>query len=267
MSEHGLRRQSPIDFVPQRVVSLVPSMTESLFDLDLGNRLIGITDYCVRPVNRVHSILKVGGTQNPHIETIIRLRPDLVLLNDEENRAVDVDALRSAGVSIWVTGPRTVFDALNTLWDIMAIFDHAVMVPRVREIERAYDYTQAAAQLGSPRRVFAPIARDPWTTFNRDTYAHDILRVCGGENVFGPHEQRYPHCSLDDVLEAQPEIILLPDELFSEEEIAPFQSLDIPAVHNGQIHRIDSSLLTWHGTRMAYALRDLPPLLVREKND
>jgi len=80
----------------------------------------------------------------------------------------------AAGISIWVTGPRTVFDALNILWDIMTIFDHAVMVPRVREIERAYDYTLAAAV--EPVRVFAPIWRDPWMTFNADTYAHDILR-------------------------------------------------------------------------------------------
>lgn len=258
-----LRRQSPIDYVPRRVVSLVPSLTESLFDLDLGDRLIGITENCVRPVNRVHFLPKVGGTKNPHIDTIIGLRPDLVLLNDEENRVVDAESLQAAGVSIWMTRPHTVFETLNMLWDMMDIFDHAVMIPRVREIERAYDYTLAAAS--QPVRVFAPLAR--WTTFNGDTYAHDLLRVSGGENVFATHDQRYPHISLDEVAEAQPEVILLPDEPFSEEDTTLFQSLDIPAARSGHIHLIDGSLLTWQGTRLAYALRDLPPLLLRENHD
>jgi ABC-type Fe3+-hydroxamate transport system substrate-binding protein len=256
-----LQRQSPVDYVPQRVVSLVPSITESLFDLDLGDRLIARTDYCIRPKNKVQSIPTVGGTQNPKIETIIGLNPDLVLLNVEENRRADIDALVSAGISIWVTDPHTVFDALNILWDIMTVFDHAVMVPRVREIERAYDYTLAAAQ---PVRVFAPTWRDPWTTFSADTYPHDLLRVCGGDNVFDQCSQ----ISLDELVEAQPEVVLLPTEPypFSEEDADWFRSLDIPAAHSGRIHHIDGSLLTWHGTRMAYALRDLPPLLVRENN-
>jgi ABC-type Fe3+-hydroxamate transport system substrate-binding protein len=268
-------------------------MTESLFDLDLGDHLIARTDYCVRPANKVKSLPTVGGTKNPKIDDIIGLNPDLVLLNDEENRKADAEALVAAGISIWVTGPRTVLDALNILWDIMTIFDHAVMVPRVREIERAYDYTLAAAV--EPVRVFAPIWRDPWMTFNADTYAHDILRVCGGENVFAARERqfplaadlgeiepladddlrvaardrRYPRISLDEVIEAQPELVLLPDEPypFSEDDALMFQALDIPAAHSGRVHLIDGSLLTWHGTRLAYALRDLPPLLVGENNE
>ena len=86
-------RQSPVDYVPQRVISLVPSMTESLFDLDLGSRLIGVTDECTRPEDKIRALPKVGGTKNPDIARIIQMKPDLVLMNDEENRQADIEAL------------------------------------------------------------------------------------------------------------------------------------------------------------------------------
>src|SRR3990172_5142177 len=149
-----LRRESPVEVVPQRVVSLVPSLTESLFDLDLGDRLIAVTDYCVRPANGVELLPKIGGTKNPDIERIVNLQPDLVLLNDEENLRADAERLQAAGIPTWVTGPRTIFDALNLLWAIMHVFDHTVMVPRVREIERAYDYSLAASLARTPVRAF-----------------------------------------------------------------------------------------------------------------
>jgi ABC-type Fe3+-hydroxamate transport system substrate-binding protein len=297
LDQHSLRRrmESPVDYAPRRVVSLVPSMTESLFDLDLGDRLVAVTDYCVRPAKGVESLPKVSGTKNPDIGRIISLRPDLVLLSDEETRRADAEALQAAGISIWVTGPRTVFDVLNLLWDIMHVFDHTVMVPRVREIERAYDYTLGAARAAEPVRVFVPIWRDPWMTFNADTYVHDVLRVCGGENVFAGRERqfplaadlgqaeplpddspraagrdrRYPRITLNEVVEKQPEIVLLPDEPypFSDTDIEAIRALDIPAAYNGRVHLVDGSLLTWPGTRVAYALRDLPSLLAGENQE
>jgi ABC-type Fe3+-hydroxamate transport system substrate-binding protein len=257
--------ETPVDHPPQRVVSLVPSLTESLFDLDLGDRLIAVTDDCVHPADRAESLPHVGGTKNPDIARIVALEPDLVLLNDEETRREDAEALDAASVPTWVTSPRSVFDALNVLWDLMDIFDHPVMIPRVREIERAYDYTLGASRAQTPVRVFAPIGRDPWMTFNADTYAHDVLRVCGGENVFAGEENRYPPIALDDVVEAQPEIVLLSGEPdpFSEPDADIFRTLDIPAAHNGRIVLIDGTLLTWYGTRVVYALRDLPVLFLK----
>ncbi len=292
-AEIKAHQEPPVDFVPGRVVSLVPSLTESLFDLDLGSRLVAVTEYCTRPAHRTQTLPKVGGTKNPDVARIIDLRPDLVLMNDEENRREDADALQAAGVSVWVTGPRSIADALNLLWQIMDVFDHAVMVPRVREIERAYDYTLAAARAMQPTRVFAPIWRDPWMTFNAETYAHDVLRVCGGENVFANRkrrfplaadlgtadplpddhpdvkgrDRRYPRVALEEIVASQPEIVLLPDEpfAFAPEDVETIARLDIPAVRSGCIYLIDGSILTWHGTRVAYALRDLPALLMGEE--
>ncbi len=255
---------------PRRVVSLVPSLTESLFDLDLGDRLIAASDYCTRPAERLGRLPRVGGTKTPDVARIIALGPDLVLLNDEENRREDAEALAAAGIPLWVTGPRTVLDALTVLWQIMELFDHTVMIPRVREIERAYDYTLAAARASAPLRVFVPIWRDPWMTFSQETYAGDMLRVCGGANVFaagaGGDRARYPQITLDEVIAAQPEVILLPDEPypFSQGDAAELSRLDLPAAQFQRIYSIDGSLLMWHGTRAAYALRDLPLLLMGE---
>jgi ABC-type Fe3+-hydroxamate transport system substrate-binding protein len=286
---YGYRMEKPVDTVPRRVVSLVPSVTESLFDLNLGSRVIGVTDYCTRPADGVRRLPRVGGTKNPDIEAIVALRPDLVIMNREENRKADAEALQAAGVPIWVTHPNTVREALDLLWAIMDVFEEPSMVPRVRLIEVTYEWTLGVTVGLAPRRVFVPIWRDPWMTFNRDTYMHDLLRVCGAENVFADRDRRhplaaeynkvealpiddprladrdvrYPRITLDEAVAAQPEIVLLPDEpyAFTQADADDMARLDIPAARNHQIHQVDGSLLTWHGTRIAYALRDLPPLL------
>ena len=257
--------EEPLPFPPQRVVSLVPSLTETLFDLDLGDRLIAVTDYCTRPAERVAALPKVGGPKSPDVAHIVALAPHLVLMGEDENRLADAQALAEAGLRLWAVRPRSVQDALNLLWAIMEVFEHPRMVPRVREIERARDYTFAAAEaLPQRARVFVPVWRDPWRTFNRATYAHDVLHVCGGANVFADRAERYPEISLDDVVAAQPEVVLLPSEpcAFTETDAATFRALDIPAAKNGRIHLVEGSLLSWYGTRLAYALRDLPPLLM-----
>jgi ABC-type Fe3+-hydroxamate transport system substrate-binding protein len=231
----------------------------------------------------------VGGTKNPNVEVIIALHPDLVIMNQEENRKADSDALQAAGIPTWVTHPNTVREALDLLWTIMDIFEEPSMVPRVRLIEVAYEWTLGVTRDLTPKRVFVPIWRDPWMTFNRDTFIHDLLHTCGAENVFADRERRfplqadlgaaeplpandprlqdrdtrYPRVTLEEVVTAQPEIVLLPDEpyVFARPDADEIARLDIPAAKNGQIYLVDGSLLTWHGTRIAYALRDLPPLL------
>jgi ABC-type Fe3+-hydroxamate transport system substrate-binding protein len=254
----------PVDQPPQRVVSLVPSLTEALFDLDLGERLVAVTDDCLYPADRVQGLPRLGPTYNPDLAQIIELQPDLVLMDEEDNTRKDADALQAAGIPVWMTESRTVFDALNVLWNLMHIFDHPVMIPRVREIERAYDYTLGAARAQTPTRVFAALMRSPWDTFNRETYSHDLLRVCGAENVFAGKEEHYPLVTPDEIVAAQPEIVLLPSGPwypFSDQETNLFQRLNLPME---RIVVVDSTLLTWRGTRIAYALRDLPGLFLKE---
>ena len=277
-------QEIPITGVPQTVVSLVPSVTESLFDLNLGQRLIGRTEYCVYPQGKVDAVPALGGTKNPDVERIIAMEPALVIANQEENRKVDVEALRAAGIRVWVTFPKTVSDAFNLLWNMMYLFEETSMVPRIRLIERAYDYVSSIAEAHreeNPTTVFVPIWYEPLMTINGDTYVHDLLRVVGGQNVFADRQQqdsaaadvqdadapadaerdvRYPRLTLQDVEDAQPDVILLPSEPFSfdESHLPIFQALDVPAAKHGRIHLVDGSLLTWHGTRIAYALDALP---------
>lgn len=282
--------EAPVDSVPASVVSLVPSITESLFDLGLGSRLVGRTDYCIYPEGLVDGIPTVGGTKNPAIERIIALRPSLVIANYEENRKADVEALQAADIPVWVTFPRTVPDVFTLLWNLMYLFDQTDMAPRVRLIEKHYDMVLNMSEANEENlpRVFVPIWHDPLMTFNKDTYAHDLLRVLGGANVFAKRERqfplaadmgnaqplaadderlserdtRYPRVSDDEVEAAQPDIILLPSEpfAFTEAHRPLFQKLDVPAVANQRIHLVDGSLLTWHGTRLAHALAHLPAL-------
>ncbi|NWF68047.1 MAG: ABC transporter substrate-binding protein [Chloroflexi bacterium] len=286
--KHYQKMDVPVDQPPRSVVSLVPSVTESLYDLNLGARLLAVTDYCVRPADKVARLPKIGGTKNPDVARIIALRPELVIANQEENRREDVEALRAAGVPVWVTFPKTVRDAMNLLWNIMYLFEETSMVPRVRLIEQTLDWVEGVSRAKEERvcKVFAPIWYEPLMTFNADTYSHDLLRVCGGTNIFAERERRYPlsadlgagapdaeraagrdtrypRVTLQEVAAAQPDVILLPSEPFpfTQEHIPVFAQLNCPAAKNGKIHLVDGSLLTWHGTRAAYALDSLPALL------
>lgn len=278
---------APVSAPPKRVVSLVPSVTESLFDLGVGGRLIAITDYCVHPVDQVARLPRIGGTKNPDVARIIALQPDLVIANQEENTKADVEALQAAGIAVWVTFPKTVRDAFNLLWNIMHLFDEPSMVERIRSAEWLCDWLERMEH--AECRVFAPIWYDPLMTFNANTFAHDLLRVCGGTNVFAERERlyplaadlgqapalsaddaraaardtRYPRVTLAEVEAAQPDVILLPSEpfAFDASHVSIFAALDVPAAREGRIHLMDGSLLTWHGTRIARALNALPHLL------
>lgn len=283
---------APVSEPPNRVVSLVPSMTESLFDLNLGERVVGITDYCIHPADKLNRIPRIGGTKNPDLQRIFDLAPDLVIANREENRREDVEALQAAGVPVWVTFPKTVREAFNLLWNMMYVFNvnEGAMGERIRVMEWALDWLERIAEnRETPCRVFAPIWFDPLMTFNADTFAHDLLHVCGGENVFAERERlyplkadlgqaepyppddprsagrdtRYPRVTLEEVIAAQPDVILLPSEPFgfTEEHIPMFAALDIPAARDNRIFLVDGSLLTWHGTRMGYAFNTIPNLL------
>jgi ABC-type Fe3+-hydroxamate transport system substrate-binding protein len=262
--DDGLVIQFPVDKPPQRVVSLVPSVTESLFDLNLGGRLIACTDYCVHPADKLISIERVGGTKNPDIERIIALKPDMVIVNKEENRKEDAERLEEAGIPVWVTYPTQVPHVFNLLWDMMELFDETSMVPRVRLIEQTYDWVNSiASSLEHRPKVFVPIWLKPLMTINADTYVHDLLRVLGADNVFANHKERFPTITWEDVTKAQPDIVLLPSEpfQFTQAHIPLFQNMDIPATHHKRIYLVDGSLLTWHGTRIAYAMDQLPKLL------
>ena len=255
MSGYALR------VAPQRIVSLVPSLTEALFAFGVGEKVVGRTRYCTQPPRRVGGVEKVGGTKKVDVGRVLGLEPDLVVAVREENARESVEALRAAGVPVFLGAPETVADALEMLKELAGIVEapgaDAVMGP----IERVYEGLRSARTARRPR-LFVPIWKGPYMGVGSDTYVHDVVKVSGGENVCGGHT-RYPVVSLQEIEALQPEVILLPDEPypFSAEDLAEFYALDIPAAREDRIHLVDGKLLTWYGPRMASSLHQISALL------
>jgi ABC-type Fe3+-hydroxamate transport system substrate-binding protein len=250
---------------PSRIVSLIPSITELLFALGLDDRIVGVTVFCTEPRDRVARTAKVGREKDPDLSRIRALAPDLVIANMEENRRDVVEALRAAGVPVWVTFLRTVAEGIELIRELGALTGTEAAAGAIAgPIETAHAAMLARAAARSRVRVFCPIWRGPYMTVNRDTYVHDMLRTCGGDNVFADSEARYPTVTLDDVRDAAPEVILLPDEPYRFRAVhrADFASLaDVPAVRAGRIRLVDGKLLSWYGPRIGEAFERLPALL------
>ena len=247
---------------PRRIVSLIPSVTETLFALGLGEAIVGVTAYCVEPRDGVRGKTKVGGQKNPKLDLIRDLVPDLVVANVEENLKGHVERLREWGIPVWVTYPRTVaegIDMIRELGEVTGTRERAGAL--AAELEALLAETRARSAGRTPVPVFYPIWRDPWMTINADTYIHDMLAVCGAANVFADHPERYPPVTLDEIAARGPEMIVLPDEPFRFRRVhvtdfAPYA--EIPAVKHGRIRLVDGKPFSWHGPRIAQALRTLP---------
>ena len=276
---------------PHRVVSLVPSMTESLYDLGAGSALVGVTDFCPAPPDGLPQPSTVGGTKSVDTNAVIDLRPELVIANQEENTEAAVDTLEAAGLKVWVTFPKSVDDVIRLLHAVIQLFRLSDAVQRVRTLEQTVEWSQRLVADGR-LPTFVPIWYQEggahgewWMTFNEDTYAHDLLRHCNAHNVFAERERRYPlvadlgegqadppgdrdvrypRVTPSEVVKADPAVILLPSEPFvfeqQHKEIVEDQFAETRAVKNGRVHLVDGSLITWHGTRLARALTELPSL-------
>jgi len=255
-----------VDRPPRRIVSLIPSTTELLCHLGLADALVGVTVYCVEPRDVVRGKTRIGGEKNPDLEKIRALAPDLVVANVEENLREHVEALRAWGIRVWVTYPRTVAEGLALIAELGELTGTAARARvMLAELEPLHAEVRAAAARLPPVSVFYPIWREPWMTVGGDTYVHDMLRTCGGANVFGDRA-RYPTVTLEEVAAQRPDVILLPDEpyRFRRAHVRDFDPFPhIPAVSGGRVHLVDGKLFSWHGPRAAAALRAIPALLHR----
>ncbi len=267
------KRCLALPHVPQRIISLVPSITETLFALGAGSRVVGVTTYCTHPIDSVAGITKVGGTKDPDLEAIERLEPDLVIVNDEENRHEDFIALQERGLPLYVTAPRTVLAGIRMVAQLGPVVGcpeqgHALS----RGLEQQYE--EVTAELGRvPRlRVFCPIWRKPWMSFNADTYSDDMLWCCGGENILRTKDERYFSLRLDEAAAAAPQVVLLPSEPypFAKKHFVHLKPLlDTPAGQAGHFYCVDGMALCWYGPRIAAGLTELSRLFsfVRETID
>ena len=249
---------------PRRIVSLVPSTTELLCALGLADALVGVTVYCVEPREVVRAKTRVGGEKDPDLALIRALAPDLVVANIEENTRESVEALRAAGIRVWLTYPRSIAESLTMireLGDVTGAVEAAAAL--LGELSPLHAAVRARLAGRRPTPVFYPIWREPWMTVGRDTYIHDLLATCGGANVFGDRD-RYPTIALDEVAARSPEVVLLPDEPFRfrrahRRDFDRFPTM--PAVRDERLHLVDGKRFSWHGPRLAEALRTVPALL------
>ncbi len=261
----ALGREHDFAAPPRRIVSLVPSLTETLFALGAGEALAGVTEFCVHPAQGVARLPRVGGTKNPKLEAILGLAPDLVLANKEENRRRDVERLEAAGVRVFVTYARGVREAVDEIRVLGRICAHEAPAEKIgAEVEEELAAVTARRAGAAPTATVALIWRDPFMAVGADTFAHDLLLCCGASNPFaGAGAGRYPRIELRELEAAQPDVILLPTEpyAFGERDRAELLALDCPAARTGRVHVIEGELLSWYGPRMPRALRTIAALL------
>jgi ABC-type Fe3+-hydroxamate transport system substrate-binding protein len=220
-----------------RVVSLVPSVTETLLAWDVEP--VACTRFCEQPALR-----HVGGTKDPDIEAILGLAPDLVVVNDQENRREDFDALVAAGLEVHVVRIDDIDDvgpALAALAERVGVIAPPVELPEPRR---------------SQWRVFVPIWKRPWMTINRETYGSSLLAHLGATNVFAGEERRYPETTLEEAAARHPDLVLAPTEPypFAERHRPPLEAV-APVVF------VDGQDLFWWGARTQGALRRLETVL------
>jgi ABC-type Fe3+-hydroxamate transport system substrate-binding protein len=249
---------------PARIVSLIPSTTELLCRLGLADALVGITAYCREPADLLRGKTRIGGEKDPDLARIRALAPDLVIANVEENVREHVDTLRGWGISVHVTYPRTATDAIAMIRELGRVTGAEARADAMaEELQALLDATRAALPRRPAARVFYAIWRGPYMTIGADTYIHDVLAACGAANVFADAPARYPAVTLKDVAARRPDVIVLPDEpfRFRRAHLADFTPYtDVPAVRDGRIHLVDGKPFSWHGPRLADALRTLPAL-------
>ena len=251
---------------PQRLVSLCPSITETLVAIGGFKRLVAATRYCVRPKGMLWGLPRIGGTKDPDIARILALKPDLVFANQEENREEDVRALEAEGIEVDVTFPKRVADVPGAIrrWG-ERLGDSGEAETLARRIEAEHAALLAEPARGSFRYAYW-IWKDPWMTVSDDTYVGDLLKLAGGVNVFGAEPVRYPASTPSESLALGAEVHFFPSEPYpfrKEKHLALTEELF------GKERRrlfVEGDDLCWHGVRTLDGLNAVQRLRVYAKN-
>ena len=249
---------------PQRIVSLVPNLSETLWWWRLAGCVVALTDYCVAPPRAFPAAARIRGTKNPDVRAIVDLAPDLVVANEEENRELDVRRLRDAGVAVYVTRVRGVLDAARTFVGLgEAVGQPAAGIELAAALRRAV----TSVPVDQPRvDAICPIWRDgaekgddeTWWVVGRDTFAADLLATAGfdvrtADDRSAEAPVRYPRAHLSALADLDPDAVLLPDEPYA------FQAEDVEvfATWRAAVRALDGTALTWWGPRTPTAVGDL----------
>ena len=249
-----LGRTVELQNTPLRIISLVPSITELLYSLQLDEQVVGITKFCVHPETWFRTKTRIGGTKTVKADIIQGLQPDLIVANKEENVKEQIEALAKQ-YPVWVSDVNNLTDALDLIHNIGMI---------TGTIEKATDLTgriqsgfnelslqqSAGANQIKPLRTCYLIWREPYMTIGGDTFIHDMMKRCCFENIFG-HKTRYPAITVEQIQAENCELLLLSSEPypFKQKHIDELQTL----LPDTMIELVDGELFSWYGSRLLHA--------------
>lgn len=241
-----LKRRLEIPFPPRRIVSLVPSQTELLHDLGLGDAVVGITKFCVHPESWFREKARVGGTKKLHLDKIAALKPDLIIGNKEENDRAQIEALM-AQYPVWMSDIQNLNEALDMIRRIGEMVDQSAKA-EVMIVQIEQDF--ATLKPLKPLRTAYFIWQEPYMVAAANTFIDDMLQRAGFVNVFA-HLERYPELDEAAIQVAQPQVILLSSEPY------PFKEQHMEALRkhcpDAFICLADGELFSWYGSRLLHA--------------
>lgn len=248
-----------LPYVPQRIISLVPSQTELLFELGLGDRIVGVTKFCIHPKEHTKQKAKIGGTKNFHFDKIDELQPDLIIGNKEENYKEGIEQLQ-AKYNVWMSDIYTLADAYDMMEQVGQLTG---TTPKAQELIQHIQSGFATLEpVDPPIRTAYFIWRNPYMAVGNYNIIDHLLGHCGFINSFSDL-QRYPEISPEQLKAANPQVILLSSEPypFKAKHIAEFQAICPEAL----IKIVDGEMFSWYGSRLQFAPAYLNGLLIEVK--
>lgn len=241
-----MNRRVEIPNRPKRIISLVPSQTELLFDLGLDKEIIGVTKFCIHPANKVKEKVKIGGTKVLNIDLIKELNPDLIIGNKEENEREQIEELMQ-DFPVWMSDISNLDEALAMIKQVGEITgklsEGSALADRISEQFSNLIIHQ------SGQRVGYFIWRKPYMVAGRGTFIDVMLNKCGFVNAFSTG--RYPEVNSEEIIAAKPDIILLSSEPypFKEKHVWEFESL----LPHARVRLVDGEMFSWYGSRLLHA--------------
>jgi ABC-type Fe3+-hydroxamate transport system substrate-binding protein len=232
---------------PKRIISIVPSQTELLYDLSLDAEVIGITKFCVHPEKWFRNKTKVGGTKQLNLKIIHELNPDLIIANKEENTKIQIDELEKR-FPVWISDINTLNDALNMIYSIGEITGTQRMAHKITSLIKRNFADQKPENKKIKTAYF--IWRDPYMVAGGDTFINEMMNHCGFENIFA-HAERYPETNIEELLKKDCKLLLLSSEPF------PFKHKHIEEIQSQlegvKIILVDGEMFSWYGSRLIHA--------------
>jgi iron complex transport system substrate-binding protein len=262
-------REVVVLFPPKKIVSLAPNITEILFSLGLDREIVGVSIHCNFP-EKVQSKVRVGSYISLDFEKIVSLKPDLIIATGAGNTRDMVERLERLGFPTYVIFPRNVEDVIRSVGHLGQLVGREKEgVEIIQEMKRRRERV-VALTLGLPRpRVFLQIGEAPVVTVGKNSFADDLIRLAGGDNVAGNEKEMYPRFGMEEILKRSPEVILIssmnPRGNYQKALQEWSRWKTIPAVKNGRIHLLDSDLIDRPSPRIIEGLEEMARILHPER--